>query len=153
MTSAAAYGLTPPSLLRNATAPNRGGLGKEMKLYAMPRAPLLAGAVAAGDWGVVQRSSCRIKPHRHCFAMPPPLVGAALAKRSGFAKCQAMMTERLDKSTATHRPPLALPSGELSSDSETERVRPSKSDETRNAARAFQPRAAFPVFPFCFMLP
>ena len=58
LTSAAAYGLTPPSLLRNATAPNRGGLGKEMKLYAMPRAPLLAGAVAAGDWGVVQRSSC-----------------------------------------------------------------------------------------------
>ena len=43
---------TPPSLLRNATAPNRGGLGKEGELYAMPRAPLLAGAVAAGDWGV-----------------------------------------------------------------------------------------------------
>ena len=93
------------------------------------------------------------EPHRHCFAMPPPLVGAALAKRSSFTRCQAMMPERLDKSTATHRPPLALPSGELSSDSETERVRPSKSDETRNAARAFQPRAAFPVFPFCFMLP
>ena len=92
-------------------------------------------------------------PLRHCCAMPPPLVGAALAKRSGFTRCQAMMPERLDKSTATHRPPLALPSGELSSDSETERVRPSKSDETRNAARAFQPRAAFPVFPFCFMLP
>ena len=50
--------LTPPSLLRNATAPNRGGLGKEDRLCAMPRAPLLAGAVAAGDWGVVQRSSC-----------------------------------------------------------------------------------------------
>ena len=32
--------------------PNRGGLGKEAELYAMPRAPLLAGAVAAGDWGV-----------------------------------------------------------------------------------------------------
>ena len=51
-------GLTPPSLLRNATAPNRGGLGKEDRLCAMPRAPLLAGAVAAGDWGVGQRSSC-----------------------------------------------------------------------------------------------
>ena len=43
---------TPPSLLRNATAPNRGGLGKKVEPYAMPRAPLLAGAVAAGDWGV-----------------------------------------------------------------------------------------------------
>ena len=32
--------------------PNRGGLGKEVGLYEMPRAPLLAGAVAAGDWGV-----------------------------------------------------------------------------------------------------
>ena len=50
--------LTPPSLLRNATAPNRGGLGKEGKLYEMPRAPLLVGAVAAGDWGVVQSNSC-----------------------------------------------------------------------------------------------
>ena len=32
--------------------PNRGGLGKKMKLYEMPKAPLLVGAVAAGDWGV-----------------------------------------------------------------------------------------------------
>ena len=45
-------GITPPSSLRDATAPNRGGLGKEVGLYEMPRAPLLAGAVAAGDWGV-----------------------------------------------------------------------------------------------------
>ena len=45
-------GRTPPSLLRNATAPNRGGLGKTIRLHEMPRAPLLAGAVAAGDWGV-----------------------------------------------------------------------------------------------------
>ena len=152
----AAAPTTPPCFRhwrRSSLLPSRGASGKEVRLYEMPRAPLLAGAVAAGDWGVVQRSSCRIKPHRHCFAMPPPLVGAALAKRSSFTRCQAMMPERLDKSTATHRPPLALPSGELSSDSETERVRPSKSDETRNAARAFQPRAAFPVFPFCFMLP
>ena len=43
---------TPPSLLRNATAPSRGGLGKEDELCAMSRAPLLVGAVAAGDWGV-----------------------------------------------------------------------------------------------------
>ena len=28
------------------------------------------------------------EPHRHCFAMPPPLIRAALAKRSGFTKCQ-----------------------------------------------------------------
>ena len=35
-----------------ATSPSRGGLGKEAELYAMPRPPLLAGAVAAGDWGV-----------------------------------------------------------------------------------------------------
>ena len=33
-------------------APIRGGLGKEDELCAMPRAPLIAGAVAAGDWGV-----------------------------------------------------------------------------------------------------
>ena len=38
--------------------PTRGGFDKEAELFAMPRAPLLAGAVAAGDWGVVQRSSC-----------------------------------------------------------------------------------------------
>ena len=80
--------ITPPSSLRDATAPNRGGLGKEVGLYAMPRAPLLAGAVTAGDWGVVQRSSCRTKPHRHPFGMPPPLIGAALAKRLGFTPCQ-----------------------------------------------------------------
>ena len=42
-------------MLRNATAPSRGVSGKEVRLYEMPRAPLLAGAVAAGDWGVVQR--------------------------------------------------------------------------------------------------
>ena len=36
--------------------PSRGGLGKEAELYAMPRAPLLAGAVAAGDWGVEPQS-------------------------------------------------------------------------------------------------
>ena len=28
------------------------------------------------------------KPHRHPFGMPPPLIGAALAKRLGFTKCQ-----------------------------------------------------------------
>ena len=29
-------GWPSPSLLRNATAPSRGGLGKEVKLYEMP---------------------------------------------------------------------------------------------------------------------
>ena len=42
---------TPPSSLRDATAPNRGGLGKEVGLYEMPRVPLLAGAVAAWRLG------------------------------------------------------------------------------------------------------
>ena len=55
-------GITPPSLLRNATAPNRGGLGKEVGLYAMPRAPLLAGAVAAGDWGVQPKQLLPVNP-------------------------------------------------------------------------------------------
>ena len=35
----------------DATSPSRGGLGKEAELYAMPRAPLLAGAVAARRLG------------------------------------------------------------------------------------------------------
>ena len=61
--------------------PNRGGLGKKVEPYAMPRAPLLAGAVAVGDWGVEPSAAGGVKPHRHCFAMPPPLIGAALAKR------------------------------------------------------------------------
>ena len=34
---------TPPSSLRDATAPNRGGLGKTIRLHEMPRAPLLGG--------------------------------------------------------------------------------------------------------------
>ena len=87
----AAAPTTPPCFRhwrRSSLLPSRGGLGKEVRLCEMPRAPLLAGAVTAGDWGVVQRSSCRTKPHRHPFGMPPPLIGAALAKRSGFAKCQ-----------------------------------------------------------------
>ena len=67
---------TPPSLLRNATAPSRGGLGKEGKLYAMPRAPLLVGAVAAGDWGVQPAAAAGVKPHRHPYGMPPVRVAA-----------------------------------------------------------------------------
>jgi hypothetical protein len=34
-------------LLRNATSPSRRGLGKEARLYAMPRAPLL-GELSSG---------------------------------------------------------------------------------------------------------
>ena len=51
----AAAPTTPPCFRRwrrSSLLPNRGGLGKKMKLYEMPKAPLLAGAVAAGDWGV-----------------------------------------------------------------------------------------------------
>ena len=38
--------------LRCDSSPSRGAFGKEGELYEMPKAPLLAGAVAAGDWGV-----------------------------------------------------------------------------------------------------
>ena len=37
-------------------------LGKEGELYAMPRAPLLAGAVAAGDWGVHRQQLLKSNP-------------------------------------------------------------------------------------------
>ena len=71
---------TPPSLLRNATAPSRGGLGKKAGLYAMPRAPLLVGAVAAGDWGV-KSVSC-------CWSQTPPssLRDATAPNRGGLGK-------------------------------------------------------------------
>ena len=51
----AAAPTTPPCFRhwrRSSLLPTRGGLGKEVRLCEMPRAPLLAGAVAAGDWGV-----------------------------------------------------------------------------------------------------
>ena len=79
---------TPPSSLRDATAPNRGGLGKEVELHEMPRAPLLAGAVAARRLGGSAQATAAGEPHRHPFGMPPPLIGAALAKRLSFTKCQ-----------------------------------------------------------------
>ena len=71
---------TPPSSLRDATSSSRGGFGKEMKLYAMPRAPLLVGAVAAGDWGVKSVSSC--------WSQTPPssLRDATSSSRGGFGK-------------------------------------------------------------------
>ena len=58
----------------------RAALRREGKLYAMPRAPLLAGAVAAGDWGVLSAAAGGIKPLRqNLTVLPPPLVGEALA--------------------------------------------------------------------------
>ena len=51
----AAAPTTPPCFRRwrrSSSLPSRGGLGKKVESYAMPRAPLLAGAVAVGDWGV-----------------------------------------------------------------------------------------------------
>ena len=41
-----------PSVSFADSFPSRGALGKKDEPYAMPKAPLLAGAVAAGDWGV-----------------------------------------------------------------------------------------------------
>ena len=86
----AAAPTTPPCFRhwrRSSLLPSRGGLGKKVRLYEMPRAPLL-GELSPQVTGGFSPSSCRTKPHRHCCAMPPPLIGAALAKRSGFAKCQ-----------------------------------------------------------------
>ena len=40
-----------PSVSFADSSPSRGALGKKDEPYAMPKAPLLAGAVAAGDWG------------------------------------------------------------------------------------------------------
>ena len=87
----AAAPTTPPCFRhwrRSSLLPNRGGLGKEVRLCEMPRAPLLAGAVAARRLGGSAQAAAAGEPHRHPFGMPPPLIGAALAKRSGFAKCQ-----------------------------------------------------------------
>ena len=77
-----------PSVSFADSSPSRGAHGKKDEPYAMPRAPLLAGAVAAGDWGVEAQAAAGVKPHRHPYGMPPPLVGAALAKRLGFPPCQ-----------------------------------------------------------------
>ena len=42
-----------PSVSFADSSPSRGALGKKDEPYAMPKAPLLAGAVAVGDWGVL----------------------------------------------------------------------------------------------------
>ena len=87
----AAAPTTPPCFRhwrRSSLLPTRGGLGKEVGLYEMPRAPLLAGAVAARRLGGSAQAAAAGEPHRHPFGMPLPLIGATLAKRSGFAKCQ-----------------------------------------------------------------
>ena len=64
---------TPPSLLRNATAPNRGGLGKEVRLCEMPRAPLLGGLSPQVTGGLPPASSPGASPHQKA---PPSLKGA-----------------------------------------------------------------------------
>ena len=87
----AAAPTTPPCFRhwrRSSLLPSRGGLGKEVELYEMPRAPLLGGLSPQVTGGFSPSCCCRTKPHRHPFGMPPPLIGAALAKRLGFAKCQ-----------------------------------------------------------------
>ena len=61
----AAAPTTPPCFRhwrRSSLLPSRGGLGKEVEPYAMPRAPLLAGAVAAGDWGVHRQQLLKSNP-------------------------------------------------------------------------------------------
>ena len=86
----AAAPTTPPCFRhwrRSSLLPTRGGLGKEVRLCEMPRPPLLGG-LSPQVTGGLSRKLLKSNPHRHCFAMPPPLIGAALAKRSGFAKCQ-----------------------------------------------------------------
>ena len=61
----AAAPTTPPCFRhwrRSSLLPTRGGLGKEVRLCEMPRAPLLAGAVAAGDWGVQPQQPLPVNP-------------------------------------------------------------------------------------------
>ena len=65
----AAAPTTPPCFRRwqrSSSLPSRGGLGREAALYAMPRAPLLAGAVAVGDWGVLPAPA----PPYRCIGSP-----------------------------------------------------------------------------------
>ena len=61
----AAAPTTPPCFRhwrRSSLLPTRGGLGKEVRLCEMPRAPLLAGAVTAGDWGVQPKQLLPVNP-------------------------------------------------------------------------------------------
>ena len=56
-----------PSVSFADSSPSRGALGKKDEPYAMPKAPLLAGAVAAGDWGVqpqTAKTPCAMVWHR-----------------------------------------------------------------------------------------
>ena len=68
-------GQTPPSLLRNATAPNRGGLGKEVELSAMPRAPLLGGLSPQATGGLDKGQANRL----HGQVLTPRRGGACSA--------------------------------------------------------------------------
>ena len=40
--------------------------------------------------GLNRKQLPEVKPHRHPYGMPPPLVGAALAKRASFTPCQGL---------------------------------------------------------------
>ena len=82
--------LTPQALC--ASSPSRGALGIMVqsvrkgglaKLYVMPKAPLLAGAVTAGDWGVI-----------HSFAIFPTMVVFCInfIHCSGFVCCSEKTT-------------------------------------------------------------
>ena len=62
-----------PSVSFADSSPSRGALGKKDEPYAMPKAPLLAGAVAAGDWGVQPQTAnnplCHGLVQGVCFAV------------------------------------------------------------------------------------
>ena len=61
-----------PSVSFADSSPSRGALGKKDEPYAMPKAPLLAGAVAAGDWGVQPQTAtplCHGLAQGVCFAV------------------------------------------------------------------------------------
>ena len=50
-------------MLRNATAPSRGGLGKEGEPYAMPRAPLLGGLSPQATGGLRRKLLLKSNPN------------------------------------------------------------------------------------------
>ena len=90
MTPAAAYALTPPSLLRNATAPNRGGLGKEGKLYEMPRAPPTSGGCRRKATGGLYRGAAARKRCREVCSLRE----ASSPSPSLLAQCHLSRRER-----------------------------------------------------------
>ena len=72
----AAAPTTPPCFRhwrRSSSLPSRGGLGKEVRLYEMPRAPLLGGLSPQATGGLPPASSPGASPHQKA---PPSLKGA-----------------------------------------------------------------------------